>query len=263
MTCQIKTSKPNGKGEANEQHMPIVIREAYPPMKTKPHAIRTKNFVIDAADFILQQAHKAIGERNEFRIALSGGNTPRPVYARLAALGHDLPWDRIRFTFGDERCVPPDDPQSNFRMARETLFAPAAVPEKSIMRMRGEIDPQIAAQEYEQQLGAIAAKDGEPIYRHDLILLGLGDDGHTASLFPGTPALDETTRRVVANFVPKLNAWRLTFTFPLINQARHILFLVGAAKNPGLIERVLEGDQQLPAARVDPSAGEVTWMIGE
>ncbi|MFZ0918267.1 MAG: 6-phosphogluconolactonase, partial [Candidatus Udaeobacter sp.] len=217
----------------------------------------------DAADFILQQAHKAIGERNEFRIALSGGNTPRPVYARLAALGHDLPWDRIRFTFGDERCVPPDDPQSNFRMARENLFAPAAVPEKSILRMRGEIDPQIAAQEYEQQLSAIAAERSEPIYRHDLILLGLGDDGHTASLFPGTAALDEATQRVVANFVPKLNAWRLTFTFPLINHARHILFLVGAAKNLELIERVLEGDRQFPAARVDPSAGEVTWMIGE
>ena len=232
-------------------------------MKTKPHVIRTENFVVDAADFILEQAHKAIGERNEFRIALSGGNTPRPIYARLASEARDLPWDRIRFTFGDERCVPPDDPQSNFRMARETLFAPAAVPEKSILRMRGEIDPQIAAQDYEQQLDAMAAERSEPIYRHNLILLGLGDDGHTASLFPGTAALEETTRRVVANFVPKLNAWRLSFTFPLINQARHILFLVGAAKNPGLIERVLRGDQQLPAARVDPSAGEVTWMIGE
>ena len=232
-------------------------------MKTKPHVTRTKNFVFDAADFILEQAHKAIGERNEFQIALSGGNTPRSVYARLAAIAHDLPWDLTRITFGDERCVPPDDPQSNFRMAWETLLGPAAVPEKSIVRMRGEIDPQIAAQEYQDQLDLMARQRGEPIYRHDLILLGLGDDGHTASLFPGTAALEETTRRVVANFVPRLNAWRLTFTFPLINQARHILFLVGAAKNPGLIERVLDGDQQFPAARVDPSAGEVTWMIGE
>ena len=130
------------------------------------------------------------------------------------------------------------------------------------MRMRGEIDPQIAAQEYEDQLNAIATGRGEPIYQHDLILLGLGDDGHTASLFPGTAALDEMTRRVVANFVPKLNAWRLTFTFPLINHARHILFLVGASKSPQLIERVLAGDRQFPAARVNPSAGEVTWMIG-
>src|SRR5947199_436724 len=232
-------------------------------MTTKPHVTRTKNFVADAADFILKQAHKAIGERNQFRIALSGGNTPRPVYARLAAPGHDLPWDLIRITFGDERCVPPDDPESNFRMAWETLLAPAAVPEKSILRLRGEIDPQIAAQQYEDHLHVIATERGEPIYRHDLILLGLGDDGHTASLFPGTPALEETIRQVVANFVPRLNAWRLTFTFPLINHARHVLFLVGAAKSPGLIERVLEGDPQFPASRVNPIAGELTWIIGE
>jgi len=228
-----------------------------------PIVIRTKNFVTDAAGLILEQARNAIAERNEFRIALSGGNTPAPVYARIAAEAHDFPWQSVRFTFGDERCVPPDDPQSNFRMARENLFLPAAIPEKSIMRMRGEIDPRIAAQEYEDQLNAIAIESGERIYQHDLILLGLGDDGHTASLFPGTEALDEMTRCVVANFVPKLNAWRLTFTFPLINHARHILFLVGASKNPQLIESVLAGDRQFPAARVSPSAGEVTWMIGE
>lgn len=225
--------------------------------------IRTKSFAADAADFVLGEAHKAIGERNEFRIALSGGNTPRPVYARLAAVAHDLPWESIRITFGDERCVPQDDPESNFRMARETLLAPARVPEKSILRMRGEIDPQIAAQEYQDRLDLIATQRGEPIYRHDLILLGLGDDGHTASLFPRTPALEETIRRAVANFVPRLNAWRLTFTFPLINHARHVLFLVGATKSPGLIERVLAGDRQLPAARVDPTGGELTWIIGE
>jgi 6-phosphogluconolactonase len=232
-------------------------------MKAQAQVIRTKNFVADAAAFILEQARRAMVERNEFRIALSGGNTPAPVYARIALEARDFPWESVRFTFGDERCVPPDDPQSNFRMARENLFVPAAVPEKSIMRMRGEIDPQIAAQEYEDQLDAIASESGESIYKHDLILLGLGDDGHTASLFPGTAALDEMTRRVVANFVPKLNALRLTFTFPLIDHARHILFLVGASKSPQLIERVLAGDPQFPAARVNPSVGEVTWIIAE
>ena len=232
-------------------------------MEAEPQVIRTKNFADDAADFILQQTHNAIAERNEFRIALSGGNTPRRVYARLATIAHNLPWDLVRITFGDERCVPPDDKESNFRMARETLLAPAAVPEQSILRLRGEIDPEIAAQEYQEQLDLMAGERGESIYTHDLILLGLGDDGHTASLFPGTAALEETIRRVVANFVPKFNAWRLTFTFPLINHARHILFLVGAMKNPKLIQRVLQGDRQLPAARVDPSAGEVTWIIGE
>src|SRR6266478_3418581 len=225
--------------------------------------IRTKNFATDAANFILDEAHKALGERSEFRLALSGGNTPAPVYTRLAAIGHDLPWELTRITFGDERCVPPDDRQSNFRMARETLLAPAAVPEKSILRMRGEIDPQIAAQEYQDQLDSIASERSEPIYRHDLILLGLGDDGHTASLFPGTAALEETTRRIVANFVPKLNAWRLTFTFPLINHAGHVCFLVNANKQAKLIDRVIKGDPQFPASRVNPTAGELAWIIGD
>jgi 6-phosphogluconolactonase len=223
--------------------------------------IRTRNFAADAADFILNQAQKAIDERNEFRIALSGGNTPRPVYARLATIARDLPWESIRISFSDERCVPPDDVQSNFRMARETLFVPAAIPEKSIMRMRGEIDPPIAAEEYEDRLDLLAKQRGEHIYQHDLILLGLGEDGHLASLFPDTAGLDETTRRVIANFVPKFNSWRLTFTFPLINHARQICFLVNAMEKANVIERVLPGDPQLPASRVTPATGDVTWIL--
>jgi 6-phosphogluconolactonase len=225
--------------------------------------IRKKNFVADAANFIVDLAHKALADRHEFRIALSGGNTPRPVYSEIARIGRDLPWERILITFGDERCVPPDDPQSNFRMARETLFVPASVPEKSIMRMRGEIEPQIAAQQYQDDLDLLATQRGEQIYRHDLILLGLGDDGHTASLFPDSAALNEATRRVVANFVAKLNAWRLTFTFPLINHARHVCFLVNASKQTNLIDRVISGDPQFPASRVNPTAGKLTWMLGE
>src|SRR5437762_7157687 len=225
--------------------------------------IRTHNFAADAADFIIEHAHKALDERNEFRIALSGGNTPRPVYARLAAVARDLPWELVRFTFGDERCVPPNDPQSNFKMAHEILFVPAAIPEKSIMRMRGEINPPIAAQEYEDRLDVLATQRGELTYRHDLILLGLGEDGHTASLFPGTAAVEETTRRVIANFVPRLNSWRLTFTFPLINHARHVCFLVDTTKHKELIERVIERDPQFPASRVNPTVGELTWILGE
>lgn len=225
--------------------------------------IRTKNFVADAANFIVDLARKALGERHEFRIALSGGNTPRPVYTELARIGRDLPWDRILITFGDERCVPPDDDQSNFKMARETLFLPANIPDKSIMRMRGEIEPQIAAQEYQDQVDVLATQRGEQIYRHDLILLGLGDDGHTASLFPGTAALEENTRRVVANFVPKFSTWRLTFTFPLINHARQVCFLVNATKQADLIERVLKSGPEYPASRVNPSGGNVTWLLGQ
>ncbi len=223
--------------------------------------VRTKNFVADAANFIVGLAHNALAERNEFRIALSGGNTPRPVYSEIARIAAELPWDRVLITFSDERCVPPDDEQSNFRMARETLFRPVAIPEKSILRMRGEIDPKIAAQEYQDDLDLLATQSGEQIYCHDLILLGLGDDGHTASLFPETAALSET-QRVVANFVPKLNTWRLTFTFPLINHARHVCFLVNTNKNEELIDRVIKGDPKFPASRVNPTAGSLTWILG-
>ena len=228
-----------------------------------PQIVRTKDFVRDAADLILQAARQAIARRGEFRLALSGGNTPRPVYAELARAGLDLPWSKVLITFGDERCVRPDDEQSNFRMAQETLFAPAQIPETSILRMRGEIDPATAALEYEKRIDALAAARSEQIYRHDLILLGLGEDGHTASLFPGTAALDESGRRVLANFVPKFNSWRLTCTFPLLNEARHICFLLNASKHADLIERVLQGDTQYPAARVQPSSGKLTWILGQ
>jgi 6-phosphogluconolactonase len=229
----------------------------------KRDVIRSRNFVAEAAEFILQQARTALAERDQFRIALSGGNTPRPIYTELARIGRELPWDRVFFTFGDERCVPPEDPESNYRMARESLFVLAAVPEKSIARMRGEIDPQLAAQEYQDGLDLLAAQRGEMIYRHDLILLGMGDDGHTASLFPGTAALQEKTRKVVANFVPNFNAWRITFTFPLIGQARHICFLANAHRNAALLEEVLDGDQRYPAAQVEAVNGDLTWILGE
>jgi 6-phosphogluconolactonase len=229
----------------------------------KREVVRSRNFVVEAAEFILEHARAALAERDQFRIALSGGNTPRPIYTEFARIGRALPWDRVHFTFGDERCVPPDHPESNYRMAREALFVLANVPAKSIARMRGEIDPQIAAQEYQDGLDVLAAQRGETVYRHDLILLGIGDDGHTASLFPETAALDEQARRVVANFVPKLDAWRLTFTYPLIDQARHICFLANANKNTALLEKVLEGDQEFPAARVAPANGDLTWILGE
>lgn len=225
--------------------------------------IRTKSFVADSVNFIIGVAGKAFKDRGEFRIALSGGNTPRPVYSEIAGIGDQLQWEHIKITFGDERCVPPDDEQSNYRMARETFFEPAHAPESSILRMRGEIDPKIAAQKYQDQLDLLAKERGEEIYRHDLILLGLGEDGHTVSLFPGTPALEEASRRVVANFVPKFEAWRLTFTFQLINRARHVCFLVNATKHADLIERVLGGDPQYPAARVNPIEGDLTWIIGQ
>lgn len=227
----------------------------------KRDVIRTTDFVRDAADFILGKARNAFAERGEFRIALSGGNTPRPIYAELARRAAEIDWERTFITFGDERCVPPDHEKSNYRMARESLLLPASVPERSVARMRGEIEPHLAAQEYQDQLDVLAAQKGEMIFQHDLVLLGLGDDGHTASLFPGTAALDEKSRRVMANFVSKLNEWRLTFTFPLIARARSVCFLVDGRKNPELIEEVLKGDARYPAANVT-ATDDLTWIIG-
>ena len=139
----------------------------------KPEVIRTGNFVGDAAAFILQQARVALAERDEFRLSLSGGETPRPIYEELARIGAELPWERVFITFGDERCVPPDHKESNYRMARESLLLPAAVPERSVARLRGEIEPQLAAQEYQDQLDVLAAQKGELVFHHDLILLGV------------------------------------------------------------------------------------------
>src|SRR2546423_9412247 len=130
------------------------------------------------------------------------------------------------------------------------------------MGMRGEIEPHLAAQQYQDDVDLLATQRGEQIYRHDLILLGVGDDGHTASLFPGSAALSETTERVVANFVAKLNTWRVTFTFPLINHARHVCFLANAKKQPELIDSIINGDTQYPAARVAPTPGKGTWILG-
>lgn len=223
--------------------------------------IRAKNFSRAAADFISERARETVAERGEFRIALSGGNTPRPIYSECA--GRNLPWERWLFTFGDERCVPPDDEKSNFKMANETWLQPAGVPAENVLRLRGEIAPATAADEYDAALDERAAKAGETIFQHDLILLGLGDDGHTASLFPGTAALTESERRVVANYVPQMQSWRLTFTFPLILAARAICFLIGANKDERLIERVFAGDESLPAARVDKEASNVTWILSE
>src|SRR4051812_22783768 len=225
--------------------------------------IRTKKFVDDAVEFIVGLARAAIGERGEFRVALSGGNTPRPVYRKWAGLVRDIASDRLLITFGDERCVPPDHPDSNYRMARECLLEPAGIPNNSVLRMRGEIDPAVAADDYERQLKAAAKQRQENIYRHDLILLGMGDDGHTASLFPGTSAVEDRTRNVVANFVPKLDAWRLTMTYPLINESRCVCFLINAAKNAELIDHVIAGDPQYPAARVKPASGRLVWILGE
>lgn len=217
--------------------------------------LHTQSFVSDAVTLITREAEQAVKERGIFRIALSGGNTPRPVYEALSKL--DLPWDKWEITFGDERCVPPDDVQSNFRMARLAWFDPANIPAASILRMEGEADPATAAEKYE---AALLSRSNP--YRHDLILLGMGDDGHTASLFPGTEALHIKDRLVVANYVPKFSTHRITFTYPLLDAARHVCFLVSSIGKEAVLQQVLGGNPDYPSAAIAPTDGRVTWLLG-
>ena len=225
-----------------------------------PTILRPDDFAAEAARFILGHARDAIAARGLFRLALSGGNTPRAVHAELVRLGADLAWNRVQITFGDERCVPPDHADSNYRMARETLLDAVAIPAGNVFRIRGEIAPAVAAQEYEDRLAAVAARFGEPRYAHDLVLLGLGEDGHTASLFPGSNALDETARNVIPATGPKPPPQRITMTFPLLNAARHVCFLVTGAGKHALVEEIVAGGSDYPAARIRATA--VTWIVG-
>jgi len=226
-----------------------------------PTVVHAPDFALYAARFIVEEAHSAIADRGVFRLGLSGGNTPRPVHEVLAATD-DLPWEKIQITFGDERCVPPDVADSNYRMARESLLDRVRIPAGNVFRIRGEIDPEAAAQEYEAQLSAFAARFGEARYRHDLLILGLGEDGHTASLFPGSPALLEAVRNVVPNKGPKPPPQRITMTFPLINASRHVVFLVNDAGKQPVIDEILAGSSSYPAANVRPAEGKLTWLLG-
>jgi 6-phosphogluconolactonase len=216
------------------------------------------DFARDSAHYILDRARAAIADRGMFRLSLAGGNTPREIYAALADVGRDLPWNKVQITFSDERCVAPHDKESNFRMAQESLLTVAPIPGGNVFRIRGEIDPGVAAAEYEAKLTAVAARLGETRYVHDLLLLGLGPDGHTASLFPGSPALYEEERNVIPTIGPKPPPQRITFTFPLINAAREVAFLVKEDSKKKVIEEVQIGDPRHPASKVKPA----TWLLG-
>lgn len=204
------------------------------------------------------------GSPGRFVLVLSGGATPRRLHVLLASpeFRDRVPWDRTTVLFGDERCVPPDHPESNYRMARETLLDDVPLDPESILRIRGEDDPEGAASDYEASLRRLFAAEGAP--RASLVLLGMGADGHTASLFPGTRALEPTDRWVVANFVPHLGAWRITWTVPALAAARRVLFLVTGADKAELAAEAFGGAPhpvQHPAEEVARKAGEVAVYL--
>jgi len=217
-----------------------------------------------AAEEFGSQATAAVRSRGRFTVALSGGSTPRSLYSLLATKA-SLPWDKIYFFFGDERHVPPDNPESNYRMAKESLLSKVPVPAENIFRVPAENpDANQAAEAYEQTLRRFFNTAPGSFPRFDLVLLGMGPDGHTASLFPGTAALQENARWFVSNWVEKFKTDRLTLTLPVLNSAAVVTFLVSGQDKAGVLKEVLEGKQPgelFPSKLVKPSNGEVIWMV--
>jgi 6-phosphogluconolactonase len=215
-----------------------------------------------AAREFAAKAGEAIEERGRFVVVLAGGSTPKAMYEVLALeYAGRIDWSRIHVFFGDERTVPPDHDDSNYRMATETLLD--QVPVGSVHRMRGELPPDEAAEAYEEELRTFFRTQETP--RFDLILLGVGGDGHTASLFPETSALEVHDRLVVANPVLKLDTTRITLTVPIINAARAVVFLVAGDDKAEAIEKILEDDADARAypARLIQPAGELEWMLDQ
>ncbi|MBV9233644.1 MAG: 6-phosphogluconolactonase [Candidatus Eremiobacteraeota bacterium] len=216
------------------------------------------------ADYFAESARAAVSERGAFRVALSGGNTPRPAYELLGRepLRSRIPWNDTFIYFGDERCVPPTDDRSNYAMVAKAFLDAIGLPPQNVHRIRGEVDPGIAANEYASLLRTDLG--GAPHF--DLVLLGVGEDGHTASLFPG--ASPETDDRTLVHAVqaPSGDMWRVTITPRVINLARAVAFAVAGAQKSRVLAEVIEGPRdsaRLPAQSVRPASGKLLWFIDE
>ena len=222
----------------------------------------------EAASLTQKLRWEAVTERGLFLIALSGGRTPEQLYRRLASAPFcdQGEWTSTQFFFSDERCVPANDPDSNFHLANETLFRPLDIPLHQIHRMACEqADADVAARDYERLLRTVTKTPREECPRFDLILLGIGPDGHTASLFPGTDAVQERRRCVTVGHAPSSPRTRLTLTLGVINQATVVLFLVTGEAKAGIVKSILEPQQEtdrlLPAALIRPKGGRLIWLL--
>ena len=220
-------------------------------------------FKVAASEFALL-ARDAVHRKGSFSVALSGGSTPKSLYSLLASqAAPDIPWSDTHIFFSDERFVPPDHPESNFRMANEAMLSKVGIPPQNVFRVpTEEASADLAAQKYEETIRDFFVLPADEIPRFDLILLGLGPDGHTASLFPDSTGLNETQRLVVANWVEKFRTYRITFTYPLINSAACDTFLVSGADKARIVREVFENESaKLPAQRVRPTDGRLLWLI--
>ena len=220
-----------------------------------------------AAQRFVEIVSQRQSETGTARISLSGGSTPRALFNLLSSekFATQINWLAVDVFWGDERTVPPDHTDSNYRMAQETLLSHVPTPDDHVHRMRGELDPDEAANDYEQVLKSVFGRaDVKHPPKFDLLLLGIGADGHTASLFPGTTALDVRDRLVVANFVPQQNTTRLSFTAPLLQAARNILFLVAGEDKAPAVRRAIEGEwnpSETPSQYLREATGHVIWML--
>jgi len=223
----------------------------------------TESLAIAAAEHFVASARAAIARRGRFTAALAGGSTPRGVYRRLAEkeFSKRVEWAHVHLFWGDERCVPPDHPDSNYGMAYETLIAHVPIPGEQVHRMRGEDPPLEAAAAYEELL---RAHFGTGKQTFDLVLLGMGEDGHCASLFPGTAAIHETERWVVAHYVDKLDAWRITLTPAVLNVADEVAFIVSGKEKAERVRQVQNDAYRpgtLPAQVIRPANGRLNWYL--
>jgi 6-phosphogluconolactonase len=215
-----------------------------------------------AADHFIELVAAAVAARGTAAVALAGGSTPRAMNARLAAAPRRerVAWNNLRFFFGDERCVPPEHADSNFRMTRETLFEPLGIAENQIARIRGEDEPHAAAAAYDAEL--TSALGALPVF--DVVYLGMGPDGHTASLFPGTIAAIDLARNAVANYVPKFDTYRITLTPRVFNAARHVAITAAGAEKAAALAAVINGPREperYPAQLIAPVSGELHWFV--
>jgi 6-phosphogluconolactonase len=220
------------------------------------------------AERFLEQVQAAVAARGVARVAISGGSTPKRAFELLAnpeeRFKELVPWDRIELFWVDERCVPPDDKDSNYRMTREALLDKVPLPASQVIRIEGELDPEEAAARYESAIRNRFRLEGAELPTFDLVALGMGDDGHTASLFPHTEGLHELGRIVIANHVPQKETWRVTLTSPVINQGREVVFLIGGADKAKVLSEVLTGKydpETWPSQLVRPKSGELLLLL--
>jgi len=221
-----------------------------------------------AAQYLAEMVTEAVDARGQARIAISGGSTPKAAFHLLADPQQRwrtaMRWADLHLYWVDERCVPPDDAESNYRMTRESLLAHVPLPAGQVHRMEGELEPEVAAARYESELRNSFRLEGAESPRFDLMALGMGDDGHTASLFPHTAAIHEMSRLVTANHVPQKDTWRITLTWPVINHARSVFFLIAGGDKAERVHEVFIGPrdpERLPSQLIWPSSGILTLFL--